>query len=668
VAVNAPERPAALPSQAVWNAEAGEWESCARGPDGARQGECLMFRADGSLHTRLQYVSGAQVGPFTIYHRDGSVARQGACVAGRVDGLVSSFAGDDEPLRACCVPAAAVRLDSRYDAGQLVQEVFFDAQGRPLCSDGQPWPSRPAGVPADAEYHEATTGWARWRGNEQQRWNAAGLLCEEVEFEGIRRTAERTYDEAGALLESSRFGADGQRHGPYWRRFVAGTSPYADPRIQQEEGVFQSGRPVGVWRFLDAQGALVRAADRGAAGEDLAAAALFGDDPDATAQDWLARARRWSEEGRVREALGASARAAAVAGDAGILRSALERAVVPLVPQLALERGELLARTADVAPAQLLDGLLGGADPVSVLRSVAAGLPGVSRAALDLVAAALLLAPDSAPAHLSRALIRFQHGDQAGADGDLAVVEPEAPEAAATLRTMMAATFRPFEFWPAHETLVPDPTLDELGAGVSRELDEIRRVVAVYATRLQAIRSALQKTRAGAAGPPWMPPDVGGLLPGGALPLRREAVPALVEEGAEPATVEIDETIDLAQNVPSLLSEAQADWGALSWLCWSVGLDQVAMPSAIAERPLVAVAMKTVVTRHWRARDRLSTGGLLAHANGVPGFTWHGIDIDAAPRHVERMIAEEYLRARSMFTWLASADVMSPFQVDLRED
>jgi len=86
-----------------------------------------------------------------------------------------------------------------------------------------------------------------------------------------------------------------------------------------------------------------------------------------------------------------------------------------------------------------------------------------------------------------------------------------------------------------------------------------------------------------------------------------------------------------------------------------------------AEPPLFAVAMKTIVTRCWRAQDRVSTGGLLARSNGVPGFAWQGIDIDALPPQLAQAAAEEYIRARSAFLWLASPDVASPFQLDLRE-
>ncbi len=140
-------------------------------------------------------------------------------------------------------------------------------------------------------------------------------------------------------------------------------------------------------------------------------------------------------------------------------------------------------------------------------------------------------------------------------------------------------------------------------------------------------------------------------------------------ETAEMTEVEIIEELTTdGLGVPALLNEAQADWGALSWLCWSVGLDRVALPGVLAEPPLFAVAMKTIVTRCWRAQDRLKTGGLLARANGVPGFAWQGIDLDALPLHLARAAAEEYLRARAVFLWLADPETVSPFQTDLRDD
>jgi len=80
----------------------------------------------------------------------------------------------------------------------------------------------------------------------------------------------------------------------------------------------------------------------------------------------------------------------------------------------------------------------------------------------------------------------------------------------------------------------------------------------------------------------------------------------------------------------------------------------------------LAPAMQMIVRRTWRIKDRMSTGGLLARSQGVPGFDWQGIDIDALPPHLIDTVASEYLAVRSMFLWLAS-DALTPFQDDLRD-
>ena len=68
-----------------------------------------------------------------------------------------------------------------------------------------------------------------------------------------------------------------------------------------------------------------------------------------------------------------------------------------------------------------------------------------------------------------------------------------------------------------------------------------------------------------------------------------------------------------------------------------------------------------------RSKDRLTTGGLVARSQGVPGWAWQGIDIDELPRHLTEMAAAEYIAVRSMFIWLASADALSPLQDDIRD-
>jgi antitoxin component YwqK of YwqJK toxin-antitoxin module len=674
VAATAPTRPAGVPEEGVWNPELGGWEVSRLSAQGAREGESLFYRRDGSLQSRCSFVAGVREGPFAMFHSDGSVSREGSFVAGRAEGIVSAYPGmgpGAEPLRSCCVPPGAARLDLLYDKGDIVQEIFYDADERPILADGRPWPSRPAGVPDDAEYDEANTQWARRRPALHRFWTAAGVLTSEIEYANGARRAARTFDAAGRLAEACEFSPDGARHGAFVRCFPGDAeSFYADPRIRQERGTFDHGQMVGTWSFLDGAGVELRTVVRGlpfAAGAETSSP-VFARGAGQTAGDWRALSGVLRVEGRLREALCAAARAAVRQGDRVALDRALAADVVALAPALARQRGEALEQSLDLEAWSILDALVGGADAASAFRALAAVLPGASAAAADFVAASLLLAPDRRATHLTRALVRLQHGDEQGARADLAIVADESPAAAALLVGQLQSVLRPFDNWPAREQLLADPTLADLGAGLVRELDEVRAVIGVYATRIGRARAAVQSLMGTGATPAWLPPELSALLPGGPVALRREKVSVDLGEG-ETSEVEIAEELAIdGLGVPALLNEAQADWGALCWLCWSVGLDRVALPDTLAEPPLFAVAMKTIVTRCWRAQDRLKTGGLLARANGVPGFEWQGIDIDALPPHLAQAVGEEYLRARSVFLWLADPEAVSPFQIDLRND
>ncbi len=685
MAQTAPDRPAGIPEAGLWNPSLGKWEVSQKSEQGAREGECLFYRGDGTLYSRFRFAADVQNGPFAIYHSDGQLARTGKFALGRIEGLVSSYASaapGGEPLRACCVPPEAVRLDGLYQGGELVQEIFYDREGRPILSDGRPWPPRPAGVPDDAEFDEGGARWALRRPALERFWTDTGQPMEEVEYAGGARRAVRHYDAAGRVAESCEIAPDGRRHGEFLRRLPPDeASPYADGRIREERGAFDLGQVVGRWTFLDAEGQVVRTAARGTAFADdsRSTSPAFAAAASRAAGDWWAEARALRGRGRVREGLCAAARAAVGDRDREALLRFLADDVVPLAPELAAQRGDALVQSTDSTTVSILDGLLSGADAAAAFRALAAVLPVAHPAAPDFVAASLLLAPERRMTHLTRALIRFQLGDEEGARADAAVVAAESPDGAASLRTYMQAAFRPYDFWPARETLAPDPTLDGLPAGVVRDLGEVRQVIAVLATRLLRLRAAVRSVIGSKVDPVWLPPEVSSLLPTGPVALRRTRVVVVSQAGpgdetgagdqaGESDTVEIDEEIETeGLGVPALLEAAQGDWGALAWLCWSVGLARVALPDAIAEPRLYAVAMKMIVTRCWRAQDRLSTGGLLSRANGVPGFEWEGVDIDALPQHLARVAAEEYTAVRSLLLWLASPEVVSPFQRDLRE-
>ena len=158
-----PERPAAVPKTAVWNGEVGKWEVSAKNERGERDGECLLYRDDGTLYSRSTVVGGVQDGPFFVYHRGGAVAREGRYVAGRLDGVVTGYASDDpegELLRKCCVPPGAARLTERWLAGDFLLEVFTDRDGRALLADGRFCPARPDGLPDLAQFDESRGGWS----------------------------------------------------------------------------------------------------------------------------------------------------------------------------------------------------------------------------------------------------------------------------------------------------------------------------------------------------------------------------------------------------------------------------------------------------------------------------------------------------------------------------
>ena len=314
MAATAPERPAGVPEGGFWNPEIGSWEVSRLSAQGVREGECLFYRRDGSLQSRCGFVAGVREGPFAMFHPDGTVSRQGTFIAGRAEGIVQAYPGvgaGAEPLRSCCVPPGAARLDLLYEKGDIVQEIFYDADARPILADGRPWPPRPSGVPDDAEYDEAGPQWARRRTELHRFWTAAGVLTSEIEFaKGVRR-AVRTFDAAGRLAEACEFSPEGARHGAFVRCFRAGQtggSPYADPRIREERGTFERGQAVGPWSFLDAAGVELRTADRGVpfaeGGEAASPAFAPGADgartAEGTAEDWWALSRALRAEGRVR--------------------------------------------------------------------------------------------------------------------------------------------------------------------------------------------------------------------------------------------------------------------------------------------------------------------------------------------------------------------------------
>jgi hypothetical protein len=662
-----PGRPAGVPEAATWLPGVERWEL-------SGESEVRQWRPDGTLHSRTQRRGGRLHGTFAIYHPNGQVAREGVYQEGEVDGLVSAFGSEDdspEVLRSCCVPSNAWQMRSRYLKGQLQNESFFDREGFPLLSDGTRRPERPAGVPAEAEFDEFNGRWGagpteengtwvgRWR-----FWTVEGRLDEEAEFQSSRKTWSRQHDEQGGIRHEISYEGDGVHHGPYRRRLEAATSPYADERIVEERGAFVHGHPVGPWSFLDASGAIVRALDLGAAtlDDEVAGRAVFADEA-RSAAEWWQQAQALRTEGHLREALCAAARSAARSGSVEALRGLLAETTVAMNEAASAQAVAGLADEKGTA-ARALSALVAGADPAAVLRTLASVLKGAVRASADMVEAAILLAPERRMAYMTRALLRIELGDPEGARADADRVEPDAGEAAAFLRTYCRLLFPTFDFWPRRER--PQSTLEDLPEVPVQPLEVVRHTIQLYASRLAFVRATLEARVPGAS---WLPPALPELLPDGPVELRAYDAEIVDEtdQGPEASTVRVDETLPLAAlNLPALMRLCRSHWSALGWLCWSAGLDRIALPDALEPPADFAQAAGMAIARYWRAQDAVVTGGLRSLTAGVPGFVWEELDIEGMPRHFAEMAQEEYLEMRSVFLFLMSPENVSPFQADLR--
>ena len=220
--------------------------------------------------------------------------------------------------------------------------------------------------------------------------------------------------------------------------------------------------------------------------------------------------------------------------------------------------------------------------------------------------------------HLTRALLRFQRGDRAGALADADVVAGESADAAESLRSYAAIVFR---------------ALRRLAR--ARDLRARSRARAAYRSsrRTSGTRSATSSAStprgSRACGPlfapcgstdgasAWLPPDPSHLLPAarspcGTRPSRatrtRRRSPTATR--AAPETVEIDE-------------RAGRPTGQGCRRCWRgarrLGRGQLVVLGGragprraarrVAARGELAVAMKMFVQRTWRIKDRLSSGG-----------------------------------------------------------
>jgi hypothetical protein len=683
---DAPARHPDVPRNAIWRMDVERWEVVARGPGEVREGECRLYRADGTLAMQSAFVAGVEEGPFATFHPNGEVARQGRFRAGEMDGQVVTRVatrGEGEPLRSCCVPENAVEMRSVFDRGQMVSERFFDAEGLLLLSDGSHAPPRPANLPEEADFDE---GAGRWivgprpgSGDNLVRfYRQDGGLDEEAIIETGCKLSSRRFAADGSVKAEENFARDGRRAGSHRQRFVDGDeSPYADARIVEVRGQYQADRPAGRWTFHDGDGALVATVEHGDP-----AALVAADFPEVFADEardpaaWNALAERLAEAGHSAFALCAAARGAARAGETDALSALLRRLVVALKPAAAIELAQRARELSEKAvepvvalPIELLSALVAGGDAAEVFRELSGLHRQNARAAFDLAEASLLLAPERPIGFFTRALARIELGDDGGTLADARRLEPASPDSAQFLRSYLRTLYPEWGFWPAHEQFG-----DEVAEGVPDEpgqpLAAIVRVMQVYATRLGALRAAVVAKAPNRARAAWLPPALPELLPEGPVALTRFEATIIDETdaGPESVAVTIDETLALeGASLPTLMQMARGQWAALTWLTAAVGLGQPALPTEIAPPPTFAAMAVAAITRYFRVQDAVATGGLRSRTAGVPGFSWHGIDVDELSRPAAEVALAETRELRALFLWLLSPENHSPFQSDLRD-
>ncbi|HVR61645.1 MAG TPA: hypothetical protein VMU50_07080 [Polyangia bacterium] len=707
-----PPRPAAVPADAVWATISGEWQLGPTDAAGRRQGVLRGWRADGSLRSETTYHDGKEQGVARLFHPDGTVARELPYEAGQLHGTVVAYGSESaraEPMQSCCVPDNAWRMQLDYERGSCLGQRWYDRQGVHILPSGRPFPPRPAAVPAEAHFDEQADRWITGAYNEKAelhgpwlRWSRAGVLMERDEYQAGRPDGRwQRFLPDGALLEQSDFRA-GKRSGAY-RRTNLPAGIYSNSRVVEERGAFDGDQAVGEWTLHDQAGETLRRFSLGAAltPEGLAASPALaalppggGDRRDAGA--WIALADQLDAEGRLGDAVLAAARAAAGARSADDLRLRLAGMQLPFTQKASAELALQLMKQADGQLPLLVNGIVRGGDAGQLLRAVASARPGADEISLDLVDAALLLDPSLHEARVTRALLQLHRGHPLAARVDAESLPADWQEQRDFLQGYARVLFPVFDFWPARQRI---PALSgDVPERPEQELEAVRAVIQKYATRLDAIRAAIAGVVGAEGGHarPWMLPELSFLLPDGPVALEQwefdeivvdddapEAAPGGESDGGgragadgpgaaaepQPTRVQVDETLPpLGAALPSLLRLARREWNALCWLCWSVGLDRVALPNALAPPSDFGQAAAMTVHHLWRCRDKLATNGLRALSQGVAGFDWEGMSIDAMPVVLAEIATLEYLDQRALFFWLCDSGVQSPWQDNLRGD
>lgn len=545
-----PQRPPFVPAAAVWSELEYEWRLNQTDDLGRLHGPFRSWRTDGSPREISAYQHGKQSGPAWKFHPDGSLYSLGCFAEGAERGVHRRYANDEpngEPLQVCCVPRGAWQLRLSYVGSAGVDRGWFTRDGIRLLDSGEPYPERPAAVPAEAWFNEGLRSWEAgvvFEGEgftgRRRLWAPDGVLrlVEDLK-RGKRHGRVQSFADNGPLEWEAHY-ADGRLSGSFWAPILP-AGHFADARICAQSGWFDGDHATGPWRYFDAAGTVISERDLGLALDDRTmsqSAALANTRRPATW--WRALAKNMFAERRVGEALIAAARASAQSSDPKDIANAISAWTQPQGGEAAISSARQAMEQDGENAVALIEALKGGSDASTLLWALSKALSDADYAALDLVSAAVLLAPSSTERYATRALLYGALGDLESARADVARVSETSPEQGEFLELYLRVYFPRFAFWPQQESFQVVDGESGGGLRVDRTVTEVRDTIKRYATRLGCLRAGLlarlsdaangdhvdgdtgHPTRTGHAGNlPFMIPDLSALLPDGPVPLSR---------------------------------------------------------------------------------------------------------------------------------------------------
>jgi hypothetical protein len=630
-----PQRPPKLPKNAVWLDDEREWELGGKSKSGKKHGTYKYFRPDGTLCNECQFSEGVPDGPFKRFHENGEVSQEGIYLKGKLHGTRVWFATDSQTSERMHegISETIRKSEMDYDMDRVIAVRHFDAEGNRVLPDGTPYPDRPQSVPRNG---------TEYRGD-LKRWVEPHL-----DERGARHEIWRAWTVTGEPAEESEY-VHGARHGRSIQLIEDAT---------YELGYFDEDLAVESWSLVLEGGKSLWSGDLGLRQDDES---LMGspvlEDVRHEAAHWQALAEDAFQARRMGEGLLALARAAAASRSIEALAKELQARCLPRPEEAARALAQAVAPSEGFRVAYAVNGLLRGAWPSRVLQAVAIWLDQeqYSRAALDFVNAAILLAPQDLELLFTRGLVLMSLGLEAHARQDANALAAAEPEQAEFLLHYLDALFPTFDFWPEKEK--PSTTYDGLPEKPMRSAAEVKKLVQKYAQRVQVLREELLTRVKPEAH--WLPPDMTGLLKGAKVSLEKSTF----TEGEGEITV--DERLDVdGWDVPSLMRAARAEWACLTWLCWAAGQTRLSMPSKLHPPADFGQAAGMARQRLWRARDLRVSGPREVDA---PSFEWEGMPIEEVPQALAHIAEGQYEDLQALFLWLADKAVRSPWQEGLRE-